>query len=76
MGDVVNIEYFARDKTAEPRIKDFFSNPVNYIIIIALIHNGKPPALPGGSPRFDLCDGRKKYFPPPGRGRAREGVEA
>src|SRR3989344_6448556 len=41
-----------------------------------LIHNGKPPAPPGDSPRFDLCDGRKKYFPPPGRGRARVGVEA
>src|SRR3990167_4160608 len=36
---------------------------------------GKPPALPGDSSRFDLCDGRHKiYFPPPGRGRAKVGV--
>jgi REP element-mobilizing transposase RayT len=29
---------------------------------MALIHRGKPPALPGDSPRFDLYDGRRAFL--------------
>jgi hypothetical protein len=27
-----------------------------------MTHRGKPPALPGDSPRFDLYDGRRKFL--------------
>ena len=32
------------------------------IALLSFTHRGKPPALPGDSPRFDLCDGLREFL--------------